>query len=66
MLLLQTPQGFQCLADPIQAPLVGSDQIQDVAVWGHCSVQHFGRGERFAVLPALAKRTDPTHLEFKR
>jgi hypothetical protein len=47
---------------PVHAPLVGSYQVQDLAVWGHCSRQHFGRGERFVVPPAFAELTDAAHL----
>ena len=66
MLLLQALQGCQRLVYPVQASLVGGDQVQDVAVLGRCSRQHFGRGERFAVPPALAELTDAAHLEFDR
>jgi hypothetical protein len=71
MLLLQEFRGCQCLVNQVQASLVGGDQIQDVAVLGRCSYQrcsrqHFGRGERFAVPPALAELTDAANVEFDR
>ena len=66
MLLLQALQGFQRLVYPVQASLVGGDQVQDVAVLGRGSRQHFGRGERFAMPAALAQLTDAAHLELDR
>jgi hypothetical protein len=66
MLLLQALQGGQRLVYPVQASLVGGEQIQDVTIPGRRSRQHFGCGERFAVLPSLAELTDATHLELDR
>ena len=47
MLLLQALQGCQRLGYPVQASLVGGDQVQDVAIPGAAVRQRFGRGECF-------------------
>jgi hypothetical protein len=52
--LLQTPQGCQRLPYPVQASLVGSDQVQGVAVLGRSNRKCFGCGERFRVPTVVA------------
>src|ERR1019366_1218758 len=66
MMSLQSVRGRQRLVYKVQASLVGGDQIEDVAVPGRRSREHFGGGQRFAVPPALAEFTDAGHLEFYR
>src|SRR5262249_6273510 len=44
MQLLQAPQRFKGLVNPIQATLVDGDQVQKVAVLGRCNASAFRRG----------------------
>jgi len=46
MLLLQALQGCERVAYPVQASLVGSDQIQDVSVLWRYERKRFGGGKR--------------------
>jgi hypothetical protein len=54
MLLLEALQGCQRVVYPIQAALIGSDQVQDVAVLGKFSGQSLSRRQRVAMAAAPA------------
>jgi len=54
MLLFELVQCRKRVRHPLEASLVGGDQVQRVAVSGRCNRKGFGRGERFRVLATLA------------
>jgi hypothetical protein len=66
MPLFEALQRHECFWNSVQTALVGRDQVQDVAMIGRYSCQHFRRSERFAMLTALAAFADASDLKFDR
>ena len=54
VLLFELLQGSQRLGYPVQASLVGGDQVQGIAVPRCSNRKRLGRGERFNVPATLA------------